>query len=161
MGFVLLHFASFLALIIPVTSADTSKGKLISFCIWEDMIITHRIQTDWSTVHNLYRFFILNTGQPAARDTGILYANFKTHSKSYLNITSVGTELVKDITDCGFACVAKDSCFSFNLARNKALPRLCELLPSNLYIRADKVVTSQSYDHFSIPVRFYTFKPGG
>jgi len=154
MGFVLLHFASFLALITSVSPAETSKGTLISSCTWHDSFISN--SNCLKHIHDLYRFIILNAGKPAGRNTGILYANFKTHSKSYLNITSVGTELVQDITDCGFACVAKDSCFSFNLARNKALPRLCELLPSNLYNRADKFITSQSYDHFSIPVRFCT-----
>lgn len=150
MGFVLLHFASFLALIPSVSPAETSKGMLISSCILHDSFISN--SNCLKHIHNLYRFLILNAGKPAGRDTGILYANFKTHSKSYLNITSVGTELVQDITDCGFACVAKDSCFSFNLARNKVLPRLCELLPSNFYNRADEFITSQSYDHFSIPV---------
>jgi len=140
MGFVLLHFASFLALITSVSPAETSKGTLVSSCILHDYLISN--SNYLKHIHNLYRFLIFNAGQPSGRDTGILYANFKTHSKSYLNITSVGTELVKDITDCVFACVAKDSSFYFNLARNKALPRLCELLPSNLYNRADKFITS-------------------
>ena len=113
---------------------------------------THRINSQLSSILNSY------AGQPVVRDNGILYANFKIHSKFYLNITSVGKELVKDIANCGFACVAKDSCFSFNLARNKASPRLCELLPSNVYSNADEFVTSEFYDHFSIPVSFYTFK---
>ena len=143
----MLHFVSFLAVIISVNSEETSKRTLLLPCR----------QFCFAQVCNLHRFLILNAGQPAVRGNGVLYANFKIHSKSYLNIPSISTELVKDITECGFACVSKDSCFSFNLARNKALPRLCELLPSNLYSRADKVVTSQSYDHFSIPVRLYYF----
>ncbi|KAL9979157.1 hypothetical protein ACROYT_G016776 [Oculina patagonica] len=113
MGLALLHFVSLLALIMSVSSGETSKG------------------------------------QPAYN--GLMYANFKTHSKSYLNITSVATELVQDKTDCAFACVATESCFSFNLARNKTSIKLCELLPSDKYINSDKFVTSQFYDHFSIP----------
>ncbi|KAL9979153.1 hypothetical protein ACROYT_G016770 [Oculina patagonica] len=113
MGLVLLHFVSLFALIMSVSSAETSKG------------------------------------QPAYN--GLMYANFKTHFKSYLNITSIATELVQDKTDCAFACVATESCFSFNLARNKTSIWLCELLPSDKYINLDKFVTSQFYDHFSIP----------
>ena len=88
---------------------------------------------------------------------GVAYANFKGHKFSYLNITPLGTDLVRKSSECGTVCVNIPPCFSFNLA---AFPDIngklsCELLPSDKY--NNKFVASQFYHHFSIQVRMQAF----
>ena len=107
----------------------------------------------------------INTGSPNVTDArgksisrgvhnGIAFANFKAHKFSYLNITSLGSDYVLHEDDCGFACVEKPSCFSYNLPTSHDIHRriLCELLPSDKYNNSDKFVSSQSFHHFSIVV---------
>ena len=82
------------------------------------------------------------------------YVNFMADKFSYLNITSLGTDLVEHSSECGFACLGITSCFSYNLA---AVPDingnlLCQLLPSDKYKNSVKFVASPLYHHFSIPV---------
>ena len=74
--------------------------------------------------------------------------------KSYLNITRIGSQLVRKDIECGFACLEITSCFSYNLA---AFPDAngklsCELLPSDKYNNSDKFIYSPIFNHFSIPV---------
>ena len=85
---------------------------------------------------------------------GLSFINFKPDEYLYLNITSIGSNLVEDGSECGFACLEIPSCFSYNLA---ALPdinkkKLCELLPSDKYNNTDKFIASPVFHHFSIPV---------
>ncbi|CAH3188757.1 unnamed protein product, partial [Porites lobata] len=75
------------------------------------------------------------------------YVNFMISEFSYLNISSIGRNLIKDENDCGYACLEIPSCFSYNVA---AFPDvngklLCELLPS------DKFNASKEFHHFYIP----------
>ena len=85
---------------------------------------------------------------------GVVFANFKAHEFSHLNITSISTDYVVDGEECGFACAEISSCFSYNLAASYDINgrKLCELLPSDKYNNSDKFVSSQSFHHFSIVV---------
>ena len=85
---------------------------------------------------------------------GLFYVNFMIDQFSYLNITSIGRNLVQDENDCGYACLEIPSCFSYNVAafpdvNNK---RLCELLPSDKHNNSDKFNASKEFHHFFIPV---------
>ena len=85
---------------------------------------------------------------------GLFYVNFMIDQFSYLNITSIGRNLIQDENDCGYACLEIPSCFSYNVA---AFPdvndkRLCELLPSDKLNNSDKFNTSKEFHHFFIPV---------
>ena len=103
-----------------------------------------------------------NTGVPKVVDArresisrgvhnDLVFASFKAHKFSYLNITALGTDYVLNDNECGFACVEIPSCFSFNMAAYHDINgrTLCELLPSDKYNNSDKLVTSQSFHHFS------------
>ena len=73
---------------------------------------------------------------------------------SYLNITSIGRNLIQDENDCGYACLENSSCFSYNVA---AFPDvngklLCELLPSDKFNNSDKFNASKEFHHFYTPV---------
>ena len=73
---------------------------------------------------------------------------------SYLNITSIGRDLIQDENDCGYACLEIPSCFSYNVA---AFPDvngklLCELLPSDKFNNSDKFNASREFHHVSIAV---------
>ena len=73
---------------------------------------------------------------------------------SYLNITSIGRDLIRDENDCGYACLEIPSCFSYNVA---AFPDvngklLCEILPSDKFNNSDKFNTSRDFHHVSIAV---------
>ena len=85
---------------------------------------------------------------------GLFYVNFMIDQFSYLNITSIGRNLIQDKNDCGYACLEIPSCFSYNVA---AFPdvndkRLCELLPSDKFNNSDKFNASKEFHHFFIPV---------
>ena len=73
---------------------------------------------------------------------------------SYLNISSIGRNLIQEENDCGYACLEIPSCFSYNVA---AFPDvngklLCELLPSDKFNNSDKFNASKEFHHFYIPV---------
>ena len=82
------------------------------------------------------------------------YVNFMISEFSYLNISSIGRNLIQDENDCGYACLDIPSCFSYNVA---AFPDvngklLCELLPSDKFNNSDKFNASKEFHHFYIPV---------
>ena len=82
------------------------------------------------------------------------YVNFMISEFSYLNISSIGRNLIQDENDCGYACLEIPSCFSYNVA---AFPDvngklLCELLPSDKFNNSDKFNASKEFHHFYIPV---------
>ena len=80
--------------------------------------------------------------------------NFKPDMFSFLNITSLGSDLVADDIDCGFTCLEIPSCFSYNVAAYPDINGkfLCEPLPSDKFNNSDKFTDSTLYHHFSIPV---------
>lgn len=154
MGVGLLRLASFLALIASVSPAvQTSKG--ITFLLLNNYSdFSTLLQNFFKLLHEILTSFSC-TGQQTNGD--FKFANFKVHNGAYLNITSVGTDLVQRTSHCAFACVNKEPCFSFNLAafpdiNNKLL---CELLPSDKYINSDKFISNKLYYHYSIPVRLF------
>ena len=80
--------------------------------------------------------------------------NFKSYMFSFLNITSLSSDLVDDNIECGFSCLEIPSCFSYNVA---AFPYingkfLCELLPSDKFNNSDNFTGSPIFHHFSIAV---------
>ncbi|CAH3158006.1 unnamed protein product [Porites lobata] len=82
-----------------------------------------------------------------------LYVNFMMNEFSYLNITSVGRNLIQEEDDCAFACLKIPSCFSYNMATFPDVNGkfLCELLASDKYNNSDKFITSKEFHHFHIP----------
>ena len=96
-------------------------------------------------------FFLgLSRGFP----TGVAIVNFKPDMFSFLNITSLGSDLVAENIDCGFTCLEIPSCFSYNVAAFPDISGkfLCEPLPSDKFNNSDKFIDSLLYHHFSIPV---------
>ena len=92
---------------------------------------------------------------------GVSHVNFEPKEFAYLNITRIGSQLVRKDIECGFACLEITSCFSYNLA---AFPDAngklsCELLPSDKYNNSDKFIYSPTFNHFSIPVGANLFVP--
>ncbi|KAM7426061.1 hypothetical protein ABFA07_022597 [Porites harrisoni] len=88
-----------------------------------------------------------------------VYVNFMISEFSYLNITSIGRNLIEEENDCGYTCLEDSSCFSYNVA---AFPDvngklLCELLPSDKYNNSDKFNASEEFHHFYIPVSQTTY----
>ena len=88
------------------------------------------------------------------------YINFKPDAFSYLNITRIGSELVQDGSECGFACLEITSCFSYNLA---AFPDnwgklLCELLPSDKHREPNELISNPIFHHFSKTVSAILFQ---
>ena len=82
------------------------------------------------------------------------YVNFMIRKFSYLNITSIGRNLIQDENDCGYACLKIPSCFSYNMA---ALPDvngklLGELLPSDKFNNSEKFNASREFHHIYIAV---------
>ncbi|CAH3188858.1 unnamed protein product, partial [Porites evermanni] len=80
------------------------------------------------------------------------YVNFMISEFSYLNISSIGRNLIQEENDCGYACLEIPSCFSYNVA---AFPDvngklLCELLPSDKFNNSDKFNASKEFHHFYI-----------
>ena len=47
---------------------------------------------------------------------GVSHVNFEHKEFAYLNITRIGSQLVRRDIECGFACLEITSCFSYNLA---------------------------------------------
>ena len=92
---------------------------------------------------------------------GVSHVNFEPKEFAYLNITRIGSQLVRKDIECGFACLEITSCFSYNLATfpdaNGKLS--CELLPSDKYNNSDKFIYSLTFNHFSIPVGANLFVP--
>ena len=96
-----------------------------------------------------------NTGHTP--NDGVVFTDFLAHNGYYLNITTVGTELVQNPFECAFKCLEKDPCLSFNLADldDNIDNLLCELLPSDHYTHSDKFITNRLWYHYSIVVSFF------
>ena len=148
--------ANFLALVVSASSVKTFKG--VPFCIIF-LISTSSFKESISRNHfnSSYSFLYQNTGQTP--NVGFVFANFLAHKGYYLNITTVGTELVQDSSECVFKCLEKDPCLSFNLADldDNIDNLLCELLPSDHYTHSDKFITNHLWYHHSIAVKLFSF----
>lgn len=156
------------------TYIQAAKGKILFLFLWrifyrvENVIpINDRFYSVFWRVISHIDFYNINillktTFVPLAKKginrgsaNGVpSYGNFKEDKFSYLNITSIGGDLVDHNTFCAFACLETPPCFSFNLA---AFPDingkfLCELLPSDKYNNSDKLVPSKFFHHYSIAV---------
>ena len=85
---------------------------------------------------------------------GLFYVNFMIDQFSYLNVTSIGRNLIQVENDCGYACLKIPSCFSYNVATfpdvNGKL--LCELLPSDKFNNSDKFNASREFHHIYVAV---------
>ncbi|RMX52903.1 hypothetical protein pdam_00021616 [Pocillopora damicornis] len=94
----------------------------------------------------------VKTSKGQMPNVGFVFTNFLAHKGYYLNVTTVGTELVQDSFECVFKCLEKDSCLSFNLADldDNINNLLCELLPSDHYTHSDKFITNHLWYHHSI-----------
>jgi len=90
----------------------------------------------------------------SSSEDAVNFINFKADKFSYLNITTIGSELVQSDAECGFACLGIASCFSYNLAAFSDIngKLLCELLPSDKFNNSDDFTSTPIYHHFSIPV---------
>ena len=98
--------------------------------------------------------FVFWTAFSQGSINNFVYVNFMISEFSYLNITSIGRNLIEEENDCGYTCLEDSSCFSYNVA---AFPDvngklLCELLPSDKYNNSDKFNASEEFHHFYIPV---------
>ena len=117
----------------------------------------------WMVTKTLYYFVSKLAGLNRNLLEGVSSGNFEKDESSYLNITSIVSQLIEDTIECGFACLEISSCFSYNLAAFPDVNRklLCELLPSDKYNNSDKFNTSKLFHHFSIPVSKTSSKTGG
>ena len=84
-----------------------------------------------------------------------VFTYFLAQEGYYLNVTTVGTEVVQDSFECAFKCLQKDPCLSFNLADldDNIDNLLCELLPSDQYTHSNKFITNHLWYHHSIAVK--------
>ena len=149
--------ANLLALVVSASSVKTSKGVVfLPFC-FIFLISTSSFWGSRNHFNSLYSFLYQNTGQTP--NVGFVFANFLAHKGYYLNITTVGTELVQDSSECVFKCLEKDPCLSFNLADldDNIDNLLCELLPSDHYTHSDKFITNHLWYHYSIAVKLFSF----
>ncbi|KAL9961144.1 hypothetical protein ACROYT_G030037 [Oculina patagonica] len=97
-------------------------------------------------------FFHSAKGRSEGSFEGASFINFKKDEFSYLNITSIGSDLLTDGIECGFACLEIPTCFSYNLAAFADISEklLCELLPSDKYNNSDKFTASPLFHHYNI-----------
>ena len=149
--------ANLLALVVSASSVKTSKGVVfLPFC-FIFLISTSSFWGSRNHFNSLYSFLYQNTGQTP--NVGFVFANFLAHKGYYLNVTTVGTELVQDSSECAFKCLEKDPCLSFNLADldDNIDNLLCELLPSDHYTHSDKFITNHLWYHYSIAVKLFSF----
>ena len=95
---------------------------------------------------------------PAAIKVFLINVYLPIYLSIYL-VTTVGTELVQDSSECAFKCLEKDLCLSFNLADldDNIDNLLCELLPSDHYTHSDKFIANHLWYHYSIAVKLFSF----
>nr|XP_058965720.1 uncharacterized protein LOC131792365 [Pocillopora verrucosa] len=83
--------------------------------------------------------------------TNIIHT-FTRHWHHYLNVTKLGTFVVKDSFNCAFECLRLPSCVSVNLASSEGFDGKlwCEALSSDKYRNKADFRGSESSHHFSI-----------
>ena len=128
-------------------SEGTRTLSFISRCFKSAILLSY-------ISHSLNLFFFSEKAFSEGSMGDFLYVNFMMNEFSYLNITSVGRNLIQEEDDCAFACLNIPSCFSYNMATFPDVNGkfLCELLPSDKYNNSEKFITSKEFHHFHIPV---------
>ncbi|XP_044166668.1 uncharacterized protein LOC122950751 [Acropora millepora] len=83
----------------------------------------------------------------------ITYGGFHPSFYHSLAVTPIAITLSEDILDCGFACIAKPKCASFNVAAkpDSRGSFLCELLETDMYYDSGKLRSNASFHHYSPP----------
>ena len=91
---------------------------------------------------------------------GVSHVNFEPKEFAYLNITRIGSQLVRKDIECGFACLEITSCFSYKLAAfpDKWGKLLCELLPSDKHREPNELISNPIFHHFSKTVSAILFQ---
>ena len=119
-----------------------------------DHSIQGRAHKPWATMKEVLLLLLFFLGLSRCSPPGVAVVNFKPDMFSFLNITSLGSDLAADNMDCGFTCLEIPSCFSYNVAAYPDINGkfLCEPLPSDKFNNSDKFTDSPLYHHFSIPV---------
>ena len=81
----------------------------------------------------------------------ITYGGFHPLFYHSLTTTQIAITLSEDILDCGFACIAKPKCASFNVAAkpDSRGSFLCELLETDMYYDSGKLRSNASFHHYS------------
>ena len=81
----------------------------------------------------------------------ITYGGFHPSFYHSLTATQIAITLSEDILDCGFACMAKPKCASFNVAAkpDSSGSFLCELLETGMYYDSGKLQGNASFHHYS------------
>ena len=153
--------ANFLALVVSASCMKTSKGIIFRcsdthvpfYFISSDVYIMFLRKYGPKPFSLVIFISLSNTGH--APNIGFVFTNFLSHKGYYLNITTVGIELVQDSSECAFKCLEKDPCLSFNLADldDNMDNLLCELLASDYYTHSDKFITNHLWYHHSIAVK--------
>lgn len=123
--------------------------QMVMFCHFHSLVYP---RSHWSVY---IVEFVGKTVTSRSSDSGAAsFVNFQLVAFSYLNITVIGTDLMDDENQCGFACLESRSCFSYNVAAFPDINKrfLCELLPSDKYNNSEEFVQHNLYHHFSIAV---------
>ncbi|KAK2571469.1 Seminal plasma protein BSP-30 kDa, partial [Acropora cervicornis] len=81
----------------------------------------------------------------------ITYGGFHPSFYHSLTATQIAITLSEDILDCGFACMDKPKCASFNVAAkpDSSGSSLCELLETGMYYDSGKLQGNASFHHYS------------
>ena len=81
----------------------------------------------------------------------ITYGGFHPSFYHSLAATQIAITLSEDTLDCGFACMAKPKCASFNVAAkpDSSGSFLCELLKADMYYDSGKLQGNASFHHYS------------
>ena len=85
---------------------------------------------------------------------GFAFARFVRNFFQYLNVTKVGSFLVHKMGICGYMCMERLLCFSYNVAAQPDINGhfVCELLASDMYNSSDQLLPHPDFHHYSIKV---------
>ncbi|CAH3108188.1 unnamed protein product [Pocillopora meandrina] len=85
-------------------------------------------------------------------EKGVNYAHFVKNPFQGLNATAVASLMVIQLRDCTYHCINHKECYSINFARVSFDRRhRCELLNTDKFRSSDKLVYTDSFDHYHIP----------
>ena len=141
-----IHRNYFFLLWIFVTFATDSQGTWTLTYIFFTVI---NFVMKKESKNLMFFLFFLQKAFSQGSIGNFFYVNFMISEFSYLNITSIGRNLIQVEDDCGYTCLKIPSCFSYNVATfpdvNGKL--LCELLPSDKFNNSDKFNASREFHH--------------